>query len=606
MNKKIVFINHCLSTDRLRTTIYSVGCILSFVAIILIIYCIRTTTVDGYEVDIYANTPQYVWLLMIVIYMFGSLVLLRTSLSKENYDRKYFRISFIILLFLNSIILLVPRIKYAVLLDRWDSWYNIGRIRDILDVGHINTFQNPYPGLHVLVSILVNMSGISTSKIEDVFMLTNSLLFSLYPIFMYLLGGKLGLNDVQKASVFCFSILFPYISMYETVTPTGFMITAPFGFATFFIPLIMILIFNKNVDRLLIIILIFTVTISHMVTAISMGIGLFSMKAFNSTMKYMKIANPVKFSNVNNYLIYISFLLIIAWLVYLTDMYIYPTRVLYNAIFLGETFMTPYNTIMNKEGIVGVDRVILLLKLLIPSLIVVFLSLIAVRRIIRYRCDSKMSALFVLLGWFVGNAILFSIITVSFSNLEFSSFRILGMEFILTPILAGYTLGIEIRNSLYNRKNFLILISILVVFFAAGLFTKYPSPYTESINWQTTQHEINGVKWFYSFKNEYIGYISGNYQQAILTGYIGYNNTFHRNDFRDFETKLPKHFGYDNFTKYSQEVIHKYVLLTKFDFYLQSRNGELSVDDLDMLEGDRLTNRIYSNGEYQVYSHVHM
>ena len=98
------------------------------------------------------------------------------------------------------------------------------------------------------------------------------------------------------------------------------------------------------------------------------------------------------------------------------------------------------------------------------------------------------------------------------------------------------------------KKSFIVCILILFTLsFVTGLAAKYPSPYTETVNFQTTEQDIYGVKWIDSRKDPSTKIICGNYNSAILAGFHGYDNFFRRNDFK-WEMQLPVHLGYKDFS----------------------------------------------------------
>jgi hypothetical protein len=585
-----------------------------FIMISFIIYSIRIVNVTGYEASIYENIPVSTWICFILSYLFGSYILIESTVLHKNDDiTQFFKIGFLILFLLNFVILLIPRIKYTVLWDRWDSWYYIGYSRDILQTGHIDTFQDPYPALHILMSSISNICGIGDHGLLSQSILITPFIFSFYMIFLYIISKKILENLTQVAIAISISVGFPYMA-YLSPPPLGYVTTTPFAFSSFLVLLCLILYFSqlhtpKVKYKLLLVLSIFAITIAHMLTAIFVCLVLLFLEVFKSVKEAnLKIERlQIFLYKIDFKLIVLSTITIVAWLIHLTDTYVGPVRTISDVILVGEVSATPYTGILELVGLTGFDIIILFFKIFTPSLIVVIVSMIAAILLIKktnQKSNNGSSDLFVLLGWFCLSALMFIILTTALSNIGFDPYRLAGYGFLLAPILVGYGFGM-LRNNRSKKNNDKIFVCfillILTVSFVTGLAAKYPSPYTETVNFQTTEQDIYGVKWIDSRKDPSTKIMGGNYNSAILAGLRGYDNFFQRDDFK-WGMQLPIHLGYNDFAVYNEMTEQHYLLLTKFDFVMHERRGELSKDDLNRIESDKHFNAIYSNGEYNIYS----
>ena len=585
-----------------------------FIMISFIIYSIRIVNVTGYEASIYENIPVSTWICFILSYLFGSYILIESAILHKNDDiTQFFKIGFLILFLLNFVILLIPRIKYTVLWDRWDSWYYIGYSRDILQTGHIDTFQDPYPALHILMSSISNICGIGDPGLLSQSILITPFIFSFYMVFLYIISKKILENLTQVAIAISISVGFPYVA-YLSPPPLGYVTTTPFAFSSFLVLLCLIFYFSqlhtpKVEYKLLLVLSIFAITIAHMLTAIFVCSGLLFLEVFKSVKEAnLKIERlQIFLHKINFKLIVLSTIAVVAWLIHLTDVYVGPVRTISDVILVGEVSATPYTGILESVGLTGFDIIILFFKIFTPSLIVVIVSMIAAILLIKktnQKSNNGSSDLFVLLGWFCPSALMFIILTTALSNIGFDPYRLAGYGFLLAPILVGYGFG-TLRNNRLKKNNDKIfvyfILLILTVSFVAGLAAKYPAPYTETVNFQTTKQDVCGVKWIDSRKDPSTKIMGGNYNSAILAGLRGYDNFFRRDDFK-WGMRLPVHLGYNDFAVHTEMAEQHYLLLTKFDFIMLERRDELSKEDLNRIEADKHFNEIYSNGEYNIYS----
>jgi hypothetical protein len=137
---------------------------------------------NGFEGDFYkAAGPA--WILAVITgFSVASMEMIRRVDGKRT-SRSTQTLLGLSMLTAQSILLLSsPSIRYELPYGRWDAFYHLGWIRDIIASGSVPLETNPYPAMHILVSIGQILSGGNLSW------LILPIVFSLRTVFVFMLA----------------------------------------------------------------------------------------------------------------------------------------------------------------------------------------------------------------------------------------------------------------------------------------------------------------------------------------------------------------------------------------------------------------------------------
>jgi hypothetical protein len=165
-----------------------------------------TPPASGWESSLYNAFPISVWALLSLALICGIMVLIREALTSQQ--SRWWIAGLLLVISVNSIFLSLPVFRGYATYGRADTLTHIGWIEDILNTGHAAD-SDFYPVTHILGASLAQVTDLSTGAVVTVL----SVLFScLYVSGMYLLGRAItrsprgGLLLAALASPFLFSL----------------------------------------------------------------------------------------------------------------------------------------------------------------------------------------------------------------------------------------------------------------------------------------------------------------------------------------------------------------------------------------------------------------
>ena len=161
----------------------------SFIVLALTII-LKTPSTTSYEINIYNTYPWYFWMFIMLAIYAGTLILLKSYLSKVQ--NNYWIFGFGAILLSNFILLTIPEIQNYFILGRGDVLTHIGFMRDILVTGSFGL--DMYPILHILGATTYYFTRITLERITI-------LIYPVFSIFyilsFYILYKKI-LKDKSK------------------------------------------------------------------------------------------------------------------------------------------------------------------------------------------------------------------------------------------------------------------------------------------------------------------------------------------------------------------------------------------------------------------------
>lgn len=580
--------------------------IISFTLIIISSSISYLNPVKGYELSIYESTPIFVWIFLIISIAGGLTIVLHQIYTEEYKSSNFWLIGFFVLILNRVTLLYVPYIR-GYYTWNGDNISHLGIVKSILYTGYVPN-DIFYPITHILLSILISISGI---PIEFIVNHSTGLLSILYVVSIYLLATVvLQSRDAQLLSAAAIGgVLFNGYDVY--IMPNGWSVLyLPFVFFFFF----SILNANKvsiKYNLLLVILLIlypfFHPLSSSIIILLFINIGFSRIFLYIIEKKFHNLNRLLDFFPMN--LIFIELIIFLSWIMTFQGFNANIIN-LYTSITKGHgpDAMAQMGEKLDKINIHGIDFLILIIKIMGDEIIFLILSVIAVIIIFKNKEDRKSNYnLIIILGIIFTIGIIY---LVYFFNIipglgNIGSDRLLAYLVIFTPIPVGYVFKNLIRRKKY--AGIIICLFILMIASTISMFSLYSSPYILRPNIQVTQMDINGMSWFFENKDRKIsdtGIMSPSYRFADTI--LGYDEVKKRSDIKQSFQQISDHFNY-SFNKYLGESYteNRYSVITMFDRTIYDTVwkiiGRFHKEDFENLEKDSSVDKLYSNGEVSAW-----
>ncbi len=177
---------------------------------------------------------------------------------------------------------------------------------------------------------------------------------------------------------------------------------------------------------------------------------------------------------------------------------------------------------------------------------------------------------------------------------------------IFTPIFVGYAF----QHFLSKKRNYVTASLCIVIIMTASIISilsLYPSPYAIRPTPEVTQMDMHGFEWFVEYKSTDIGctcIMSPPYRFADAI--LGTREEDKRTDIEHHAPAIPDHFGYANHSTLGESYKKdRYAAITQMDKVIYDAVwevvGRFKKDDFEKLENDKSVDKLYSNGECDVW-----
>jgi hypothetical protein len=567
-------------------------------------------TANGYEISIYDVYPVYFWLFLIISIFCGFILMVTESLN--DYESKQWILGFLVVLFSNVIILLLPFFRGYSVLGRGDVLSHIGYSIDIINTGHFGVAgtygENCYPIIHILIVSINQFTGLNLGVITE----TLPIFFIVfYMIFIYILSKEITKNNSKSILITTFAsvLLFQHENLMLAPSVQSFLL----------LPLILFLFYKSYLQQkdpmvygVLFIFMLLIMPFFHpgegtlFLIPLFLGISLaliFYNKINTENSEYMKL---------NTNLLNIMLIIFVTWATWFISFSSFgrQTKKILNWLIYesGTTNVAQYSNLLGKVNL-SIDQIFILAtkiygQELIYVLLALLISLIILKKVLRKNhVESEKFTFSILFFIFSGVAII-----SFFNNVGVEGFR--GMRYVIfiSTILIGMCLYDFVKKINYKKIGTILIISVLMLSSIISIFNTYPSPIIKDSNSQVTQMELTGTNWFLDNRNNSLYVDSIEPQQIIrfsvaIIGENGYNQEIHLK-------KSPDHFNYTNTSSYGNSVMHPaYFVDWKLSrifypkIYPEYKNlWRFTPENFDYLDNkDTSVNEIYSNGEFWVY-----
>lgn len=567
--------------------------IFSLLGSILIIF--QTPPAAGYEISIYDAFSPVFWALIIGSIFIGQLLLLlnRTKPSAV------FEIRIGIFLIVLPVLILsaLPLLRGYPIYGRADILTHIGHVMDVQTIG---MSDNLYPPIHIMTVAISGATGISPITI-----------YSLYPLLftgsflggMYLFVSIFSKNKTQLLLILPIALL-----------PIGGAIHGnmiPFSISLLLIPFILYLFIKEQVfqtqhTRVLLLFSIVGILLYHPLTGLFLGIIFSIFVVSQKTNRFTVI------SEGPSYIASFTLVVFAAWYTNYTGVIVRFRNIFEDLLGEdpGETELDATADILARTSPEISD--ILSIAFYSNGLDVMIYGLaggfVCLGGYLWLKNEFTITVTEVMLG---SSIFLFGFIGIVFLTNDFivGFGRPLTFGKVIIAPLAGSFLYLVIERS--RIRSTLVLIFVILILFVltyAAVFGLYHSPATANTNQQVTQMEIDGMEWFFSHRNEELLIEEFGIDQYRFDHMFHGANTTSTN-IRRVETTPPPHFNYPEHDTFGESyVTDRYFLLphlgriTYTERYPQyEEHWQFTPDDYHQLEHDSSVNRIYDNGDFQIY-----
>jgi len=519
-----------------------------------------------------------------------------------------------IIIFTNSIFLLLPKFRGYALYGRGDTLTHLGYIKDILRTGHVGG-SNFYPVLHIMGSSLIKIAGLPLESVPNLFFVLFS---TIYIINVYLLAKAISNQRGQILLITTFASPLIYSFFHVNIHPSIL--------SLFMVPSLVYfyqkrekLPYGQRNNTVLLFLLAFFITFFHPVTTLFV-IVVFLIFGLVHTL-YSRFLSQYESMGRNfglgvSLIMFItffawyfsyasiqrSFKVVYDWLVYqigtpLIEAILKP---------LAEAELTPLQILelfINRDGAI-------FLSLLISGVACVSVLIKSLSRKHNVEPMKFAYAIQFLIALLIGVTMLFGY----FVEYESDPVRLFRLPLLMGTILSGLVVYdfINKRKTSVQRSWFVIVIAMaIMVMVGLSLGSVYGSPRVCGINFQVTQMEIAGTKWFGRLKDANIAVASNTPQQILRFEDYNFGVDSSSITRAKLAERLPSHFGYDKYNRIAEALgfQDRYLVIFKLDLVapmlypenVRSKVHQYTEDDFAKLSSDPMAAKLYCNGEFEVW-----
>lgn len=606
-----------------KTDLDKIVMITGFILVMFILLIIIITPIaSGYEINIYNMYPLYFWFLVSFSILCGSMVIVRRAFEENRSD--LWKIGFSLILLTNLIVLLLPFFRGYLTFGRGDVLSHVGFTKDILVLGHTlpagTAGENIYPALHTLLASLVFTTGLSP---ETLSLILTPVVMVFYIVSIFLLIRVLTNNKNASLIVLAFGSLLMF-------KPNNLMLT-PSIIAFFLLPITLFLFYitrkrvRTSISNYSIIFLIFIIlipflhpgegTIFLMIIILLIGLSLSIYKYLNISEKEYHLN---KFFNIKNSL-NILLILFITWFTWFTSfsVYLQQAKRTINWLFYGNGITTAfqYSNILGRTNMSLSQFINLITVTYGQDLIYLVVSTVICAYILKMVISKKKLNFEI----FTFGSLFF----ITMVLLVFFYFNEFGLDFnremkyiiFIATILNGLALFTFFNRSKYKKLGMTLIILLLFTSSTIAIFNTFGSPITKSPNFQVTNMDVMGMRWFLDNRNE----------SLPINSIDPFTNARLVNELRGMQLRgvtildlktAPEHFNYTNKTTFggsfqasSNPQGYNYFIDWKLTrivypsiFPEYKDQWKFTPEDFYKLNNeDPTVNLVYSDGEFWVY-----
>lgn len=579
---------------------------IAFFSTILVLISICLNPITTYKLSFYSSIPSYVWYLLVISIILGVFTVFY-QIANKKLKVTWFFISGIFLLLVDRLVVQwMPFISGYYTLSG-DHLTQIGYLKDIIFSGHIS-LDNFYPITHILLSDIILITDLPLMTVANY----STALMSIFYIFsIYLVSRHISTNKKYQVIVLISAIviIFDGYSLY----------LMPNGWSIFLIPLIFYLFFKdkqfkNNITKLTFLTIAITFPFFHPLSSLYLLIALaivgitYLLTHYNIEKNKFILKNAARlFPSIEIAIISILFIL---W-IFSYSMFNWNLRYLYAAITTGSdpsSFIKEVGIGISRLGLSNFDFVNFLVASMGHIFIVLFISALALLFFVKNKTYKKIENL-PLFALFILSVFSFSLYFCSIFSLilglrAVGGERLISYTCIFTPLFIGYW-GIQfLAKNKYVQLKTIVLLLLLLSASIISIFALIPDPKTYSPSPLVTFNEVKSTEWVFSNMNENC-YLSSMLSNQKRLAQLIFGVTISEN-YLSLIQPIPDHYGYDEFTFMGQWVQKDtLVVINPIDKItyatVWSPVERVNESDFSRMSGDSSANKIYSNGDSNVW-----
>lgn len=372
---------------------------------------------------------------------------------------------------------LIPGLKYQMLYGCYDSVQHYGYVNQLVSSGFVPKtgfyaqYYSDIPGMHVFLGSLSSISGI---PVNEIFKFILPAVYGIFPLVILFITNGIFDEAVQRYVVIASSFpIFGFVGYVVTGTTFALILYS------LFIAVFLRRAFrdeNKVEYSLILIILAFSLILSHGVTPFFLSFLLLGMTFTLKSLKFMKKKFPSR-SLIHGYIATSSFfiVLLMMWWAFKAKFYLNVLADMLKRIFVVEAVKGPIPTRFFEIPLLA--QIKFLAVFYLKAIIIVTLGIFGLFVLIgkfkrKELADNTKDFYFnLLLVFSIISTVLFSQFVISFGEMEYSRFIFYAM--MLSPFLVGLalwrldkTLTTIFRN---GRKKNVAFASIMFILFCLCL-----------------------------------------------------------------------------------------------------------------------------------------
>lgn len=556
--------------------------------------------ISSYEYSVYENLSPMFLLGLISCFIYGTILIFYYILINKNKIIMNTGIALILQYFITLISLISIR-GYFLWCVNGDPSTHIGYMKYIVEYGHIPR-SNFYPILHTLGAELNYVVNFSMSEVSIKLPILFGIIFL---IFIYILTRFIIDNNGGLIA----------LVIGGTAIGGWYLNFTPNSMANLLFPVVIYILYRtvvtKNVKWILLLLLFIIIyPLMHVLASISLTIFIVSIYF---VYKHLMKNDTKKIFQTNEWipLALVSSIWIITWT---TSFYLWQVAVINIKTLLDEGGVTELDKLTEQSfsaSSLGYDPINYLFLVYGPIILLTIITIYMFIIVYNKRLLTKNLRIFSLVGPFISMIIL--VVVLLFANLGFGPLRFVYYIFVISTICSSYLL-LKITDIHIRWKRVISIgftMGVFAIIFILGFITLFPSPITYSDNWQSTEHELSGMKWFFSerdFNQNISGYsiAPGRYAQLIFNSIDFKNQNVSLYLSREFI--VPNHFGYDFSNQIDlRNISESYLIINDADKnrYMhvlpEIASIRFETNDFKKLSFDPTLDRIYSANGLEVY-----
>lgn len=583
---------------------HTILAILGFLSIAILDVILVFVPATGYEISIYESTPAIVWICATFSLFAGIILVIDHVFSKRADTHHLWIAGFLLIILARFTLLYIPNFR-GYFGWQGDHITHQGMILDIVQSGSI--LNNYYPVTHIVLA----ETNLLTSLPIEFLSLYSTAFFSVFFIIASFLLASVVFQDRRMQLLTLAAAGAVFFTSYD-------LLLMPNGWSMFLIPFLLFLYFkakNSMKYKVLTIMILVVFPFFHPLSTVMVIEMLVVIGVLGILLSYIENPDSGLRRNFHAFPFLEVVLLSCIFVFWVLQFSRFEINVMsiYTTIILGGSIPTDPLADMSekllKVNMGTIDFLLYTIKTVGSEAIYLLFTAIATLLVAAMWWKEKtfknirIFTSFLVITYLIGLMYLGYLLNV-FSFLEtVDPVRLQAFAVLFTPLAVAFVVNHLLerqRRSLAHLCVALILIASLL-----SIISLYPSPYVMQPNREITSMDMAGMDWILDYRDQDTGFVCINsppnrYADAIL----GREQSSRTMKWR--YPVIPDHFGYDQYPSLGYSYAeNQYAALTKMDRVMYSTVwesvGRFDDSDFQRLNADRSVNRIYDNGETEVY-----